>query len=128
MSSRQTWTRSPARYRSRKLINACALASAERWSSAATVPCGHELQQPDSRSCFGARFSGAFKPPEARIVDDEPRIIHAKISDEGAASAFVAVGRVAGTTVELINRLEGEAWESEPGCPHRGLGTDSQTE
>jgi hypothetical protein len=30
--------------------------------------------------------------PEARIVDDEPRGIHSKIGDEGAAAALVAVG------------------------------------
>src|SRR2546427_11620740 len=64
--------------------------------------------------------------PEARIVRNESRSVHLKIGDKPAPCALVPVGCGINATIKLLERLESETWEPQPGRPHRSLLSNGQ--
>src|SRR2546428_5509203 len=70
----------------------------------------------------GARLS----LPEVRIACDETRSVYLKIGDKPASCALVPVGRAINTAIKLLERLESETWEPQPGRPDCRLLSNKQ--
>src|SRR2546422_1080046 len=76
---------------------------------------------------WGGYASGArLSLPEVRIVCDEGRSVHLKIGDKPASCALVPVGRGINAAIKLLERLESETREPQPGRPHCRLLSNRQ--
>src|SRR5262245_35344806 len=72
-----------------------------------------------ARAASGCSSAGRLGLPPAGVVRHEPGRSDPQVGNEPAAPALVPVGVLAGPAVHLVERLQGERREPEPGGPGR---------
>src|SRR5437667_1930234 len=86
----------------------------------------HESWGRDGDKVHGPVSVARLSLPEVRIECNEARIIHLKIGDKSTSRALVPIGRSLNTAITLIQRLESETGEPQPGRPHHRLLSNGQ--